>query len=259
MHPVQLLLDIGSGSLVGFVLGLAGGGGSILAVPLMIYAVGVPSPHVAVGTSAVAVAVNAAAGLFGHAKRGLVDWRSGGLFAAGGVLGALIGAQAGKLIDGKRLMILFALLMLVVAASMLLRRRGETAGATQPISGGVASRLLGVGAGTGLLSGIFGIGGGFLIVPGLMSTAHLPAQRACATSLVAVAAFGLTTAASYAWSGMVAWWLAVLFVGGGTAGMMLGTRAAGRLASGQRLVPTLAVMICCVGVFILYRSLSGTL
>ncbi|MCQ8279696.1 sulfite exporter TauE/SafE family protein [Acetobacteraceae bacterium KSS8] len=258
MQPLQLLLDVGSGSLVGFVLGLAGGGGSILAVPLMIYAVGVPSPHVAVGTSAVAVAVNAAAGLFGQARRGLVDWRSGGLFAAGGVLGALIGAQTGKLIGGKRLMILFAVLMLVVAASMLLRRRGETGEPGSPPSRGPASRLLGVGAGTGLLSGIFGIGGGFLIVPGLMSTAHLPAQRACATSLVAVAAFGLTTASSYAWSGMVSWWLAVLFVGGGTVGMMLGTRAAGRLASGRHLVPTLAGMICCVGIFILYRGLAGS-
>ncbi|MBE7211202.1 MAG: sulfite exporter TauE/SafE family protein [Gluconacetobacter diazotrophicus] len=259
MSETQLLLGLCGGGVVGFVLGLVGGGGSILAVPLMIYLVGVPNAHVAVGTSAVAVAANAAAGLAGHARRGRVDWRCGGLFSMGGVLGALLGAQAGKLVDGTRLTVLFALLMLGVATSMLMKRGGGSEDGRDGAEdgGGRTSRLLGVGAGTGMLSGFFGIGGGFLIVPGLMGTARLPALRACSTSLLAVTAFGMTTAVSYAWSGLVCWRLAALFIVGGTVGMMLGTRLAGRLAAGRRLLPVLATTILAVGVYILLRGLRG--
>src|SRR6202140_5804837 len=81
-------LAILSGTVVGFTLGLVGGGGSILAVPLLIYLVGVPSPHVAIGTSAVAVATSAAANLFGHARAGNVKWSCAIVFAAFGAIGA---------------------------------------------------------------------------------------------------------------------------------------------------------------------------
>jgi uncharacterized membrane protein YfcA len=85
---IQDALGVASGVLVGFSLGLVGGGGSILAVPLLIYLVGVPSAHVAIGTSALAVAVNAAANLAQHARRGVVKWRCASVFVAAGVLGA---------------------------------------------------------------------------------------------------------------------------------------------------------------------------
>ena len=90
----QGLLGVGSGSLVGFSLGLVGGGGSILAVPLMVYLVGVASPHVAIGTSAVAVAANAAFSLAGHARRGTVKWPCAAVFAGAGVAGAAAPAGA---------------------------------------------------------------------------------------------------------------------------------------------------------------------
>ena len=101
------LLAAGSGTLVGFTLGLIGGGGSILAVPLLIYVVGVSSPHIAIGTSAIAVATSAAANLFGHARRGTVKWSCALVFAAAGVGGAAVGAHLGKLMDGHRLLVLF--------------------------------------------------------------------------------------------------------------------------------------------------------
>src|SRR5258708_16017701 len=101
------VLAILSGSLVGFSLGLVGGGGSILAVPLLVYAVGVPSPHVAIGTSAVAVAASAAVNLAGHARAGHVKWPCALVFAAAGVAGAALGSQLGKTIEGQKLLAVF--------------------------------------------------------------------------------------------------------------------------------------------------------
>ena len=118
----QLPIALTSGSLVGFSLGLVGGGGSILAVPLMVYAVGVPSAHVAIGTSAVAVAANAAANLVTHARAGTVKWGCAGVFATSGVLGAWLGSNLGKVIDGQQLLFLFAILMMVVGVTMLMPR-----------------------------------------------------------------------------------------------------------------------------------------
>lgn len=110
------LSAIGSGGFVGFVLGLIGGGGSILAVPLLVYVVGVPSPHIAIGTSAVAVAASAAANLVGHARARTIKWPCAITFAVAGMVGAAAGAQFGKMIDGGRLLLLFGALMLVIGA-----------------------------------------------------------------------------------------------------------------------------------------------
>jgi uncharacterized membrane protein YfcA len=108
--PVTLLL--GSGALVGVTLGLIGGGGSVLAVPLLVYLVGVPSTRVAIGTAAVAVALNAASGLATHARLGTVKWRCALVFSAAGVLGALASASLGKRLGGTELLALFGLVMI---------------------------------------------------------------------------------------------------------------------------------------------------
>src|SRR6195256_4068645 len=119
---MQGVLGLASGMLVGFSLGLVGGGGSILAVPLMVYVVGVSDAHVAIGTSAVAGAANAAMNLSNHARGGSVRWSCALTFAAAGVAGAFVGSIAGKMVDGQKLLALFALLMLVIAALMLKTR-----------------------------------------------------------------------------------------------------------------------------------------
>src|SRR6202162_4673147 len=103
MTVLHALLSIASGSLVGFTLGLVGGGGLILAVPLLVYVVGVPSPHIAIGTSAIAVAASAAANLAGHARARTVKWPCALVFAVAGIAGAAGGAQLGKMVDGTRL------------------------------------------------------------------------------------------------------------------------------------------------------------
>jgi uncharacterized membrane protein YfcA len=105
---------LASGGVVGLVLGLIGGGGSILAVPLLLYAVGMPSAHVAIGTAAFAVAVNAAAGLAMHARKAPIHWPCAIVFSLAGVGGAFAGAVLGKAMDGQKLVALFGVLMILV-------------------------------------------------------------------------------------------------------------------------------------------------
>ncbi|GBQ89212.1 hypothetical protein AA13595_2584 [Gluconacetobacter johannae DSM 13595] len=256
MDPLQAALGALSGVLVGFTLGLAGGGGSILAVPLMVYLVGVPNPHVAIGTSAAAVSVNALAGLASHARSRTVKWRCAGVFAAAGILGALAGAHAGKAVGGQRLLLCFAVLMVVVGVLMLRGRNGAGDPDVTCTRGNIG-RIAGTGLMTGVLSGFFGIGGGFLIVPGLMAATGMPILNAVGTSLVAVAVFGLGTAASYAASGLVDWPLAGLFVAGGVAGSLIGTRAArGLAASRGMLARVFAGIIFAVACYMIWRGLA---
>ena len=226
---IQDMLGVASGVVVGFSLGLVGGGGSIVAVPLMIYLVGVPSAHVAIGTSALAVAVNAAANLVQHARNGTVKWRCASVFAATGVIGAFGGSSLSKMVDGQKLLALFAILMLVVGGLMLARRSAAgDEGVTLDREN--LPKLLALGLATGSLSGFFGIGGGFLIVPGLMLSTGMPILNAVGSSLIAVAAFGATAAANYALSGLVDWWLAAIFICGGLIGGIAGARSPAPLA-----------------------------
>ena len=254
LDTIQYLLGAGSGVLVGFVLGLVGGGGSILAVPLMVYLVGVPNPHVAIGTSAFAVAVNAATGLANHARAGTVKWRCALTYAAAGVAGAFAGSTAGKAFDGQKLLFLFAIVMVVVGITML-RGRGKSGNPDAACNRENAPKVLGFGAGTGAFSGFFGIGGGFLIVPGLVASTGMPMINAIGSSLVAVTAFGLTTAANYALDGLVDWPLAFVFIAGGVAGGFLGARLAGRLAATRgRLTTIFAGLIFVVAAYMLWKS-----
>jgi uncharacterized protein len=213
-------LATGSGGVVGVILGLVGGGGSILAVPLLTYVVGVSSPHVAIGTSALAVSVSAA--------------------------------------DGQSLLALFGVVMLVVGGLMLRKRRGEgdpevrLTKASAPV---LLPWLLGIGFAVGLFSGFFGIGGGFLIVPGLMLATSMPLPMAIGTSLVAVSAFGAATAASYAVSGLIDWPLAGLFVLGGVLGGLVGAGLGRRLSQHKRaLTLTFAGLVILVGLYVVARG-----
>jgi uncharacterized membrane protein YfcA len=256
MTSMMAVLGLASGALVGFSLGLVGGGGSILAVPLMVYLVGVPEPHVAIGTSAIAVAANAAVNLSNHARGGTVRWSCALPFAAAGIVGALIGSIFGKMLDGQKLLALFALLMLVIAGLML-KTRARVGLPDAKMNWSNMPAIVGLGLGTGTLSGFFGIGGGFLIVPALMLATGMSIMNAVSSSLVAVTAFGLTTAASYAWSGLISWGLAGLFVAGGICGGLLGTRLARLLADRRGALNTLfAAVIVAVALYMLLRSLN---
>ncbi len=258
LDAVQYGLGAASGGLVGFTLGLVGGGGSILAVPLMVYLVGVTNPHVAIGTSALAVAVNAAANIVPHARQHMVKWRCAGMYASAGVLGAFGGSTLGKAIDGQKLLALFALLMVLVGVLML-RDRGNLGDADVRCRRENAPKVIGYGAATGLFSGFFGIGGGFLIVPGLMASTGMPISYAVGSSLVAVTAFGLTTSLNYALSGLVDWPLAAVFIGGGVVGGLIGAIASNAMSARKGLLNTVfAALIFIVAGSMLWKSSSLT-
>jgi uncharacterized membrane protein YfcA len=181
------------------------------------------------------------------------------MFAGAGIIGAFAGSVLGKMIDGHKLLALFALIMLVIAALMLkTRARVGLPDVTMDWSNMPA--IAGLGLATGTVSGFFGIGGGFLIVPALMLATGMPIMNAVSSSLVAVTAFGLTTAASYAWSGFVSWELAALFIAGGFGGGLVGTRAARTLAERRgALNIVFAVVIIAVAIYMLVRNLSLSL
>jgi uncharacterized membrane protein YfcA len=256
ISAMQGVLGLASGALVGFSLGLVGGGGSILAVPLMVYVVGVPDPHVAIGTSAISVAANAAVNLSNHARGGTVRWSCALTFAGAGIVGAFTGSIFGKMLDGQKLLALFALLMLVIAMLML-KTRSRVGLPDVQISWDNMPAIVGLGVATGTLSGFFGIGGGFLIVPALMLATGMSIMNAVSSSLVAVTAFGLTTATSYAWSGLISWELAGLFIAGGIVGGLVGTRSARSLSARRgALNIVFAAVIIAVALYMLARNLS---
>ncbi len=246
-----------SGVLVGLVLGLLGGGGSILAVPLLLYFVGVKDPHMAIGTSAVAVSASAVINLILHARRGTIKWPCAIAFAVSGSLGALVGAAFGKAVDGQKLLLAFAMAMFGVGISMLLRKP-EAGDIDVRISPRLAARLIPTGFITGMASGFFGIGGGFLIVPGLIGATNMIMLNAVGSSLVAVTAFGAATAASYAFSDLVLWDVAGLFVLGGFLGGLIGQRLSAAIANRKgTLTLVFAEFIFITAAYIGWKSLAN--
>jgi len=221
--------------------------------------IGMPSPHVAIGTSAVAVAASALMNLFGHARDRNIKWPCASVFAVAGVAGAAVGAEFGKAVDGAKLLAGFGALMIAIAALMLRPRRGGHNPDVR-LDRASALRLLpplaGTGFGVGMLSGFFGIGGGFLIVPGLVSATAMPLLNAIGSSLVSVTAFGATTAVSYALSGLVDWPVAILFVLGGAAGGFFGVRLASRLAVRRHaLTLVFSSVVALVGLYIVAKAI----
>jgi len=229
------VLSILSGALVGTVLGVIGGGGSILAVPLLLYVVGIGDAHVAIGTAALAVSLNAFANLIPHARAGTIKWPCALVFAATGMVGAVGGSSLGKLVDGQKLLFAFALAMIAVGVAML-RRKGAEGDPGVHIDRTIAVRLAGLGLGAGVLAGFFGIGGGFLIVPGLVAGSGMAMLNAIGSSLVGVGVLGLTTAVNYAASGLIDWRVAAFFLSGGIVGGWLGMLLALRLAARRALL-----------------------
>jgi uncharacterized membrane protein YfcA len=269
--PLQQVLSVISGLVVGFSLGLIGGGGSILAVPLLLYFVGLDDPHIVIGTTALAVSANAYLNLIPHGRSGNVKWKDGIAFAVIGSIAAFVGSSLGKAVDGKKLLFLFALLMIAVAVMMLKRGRTDARKRNEVALTGSTSVLVAEKTTTryikiaiaasivGLLSGFFGIGGGFLIVPGLIFATGMPMLAAVGTSLVSVGTFGLTTAINYARSGLVDWLVAALYIAGGILGGWFGSRLATKLGKQSKGALNLifALLVIVVAIYMLYKNLAA--
>ena len=176
------------------------------------------------------------------------------MFAVAGVAGAFAGATLGKAMDGGKLLFLFGLVMVAVGAAML-SPRAASGDPNVRIDPGIAVRLVLIGMLVGLLSGFFGIGGGFLIVPGIMLGSGMATINAVGSSLMSVGLFGLATAVTYATAGMVDWRMAAFFILGGIAGGWLGVRLSGRLAAERALLTRVfAGMVFLVAAYVLWRS-----
>lgn len=263
--PLGILQGLLFGAIVGFSLGLTGGGGSILAVPLLVYGLSM-APRVAVGTSLAAVGATALLGFAQKWRRGEVEVRVGLLFALAGVVGAPLGAAIGSRIPEALLLALFSGLMLVVAARMWVRARAEESargeardglGPEGPhaVSPRGAAALAAVGLLTGVLSGLFGVGGGFVIVPALVFAGGVGIRRAIGTSLLVIALVSASGVASLLALGRpFDMGTTALFAAGGLAG----TLAAGRLArrlSGPRLTRVFAVAVVLMAAFMIAKTL----
>lgn len=251
------------GLIVGVLFGLTGNGGSTLAVPLLVYVLHL-RPHAAVCTSMIAVGVMAAARAIQSTRAGTIDSRLGWRLALGGLAGAPIGALIGTHLPEHWLLFLFAALVLAVAVRMW-RQTGRSASD----SGGAASqntdptsltqgfwRLASLGFGTGVLSGLFGVGGGFILIPGLLLLGRLEIHRAMATAMFTVALVSAAAMAAHFFAGQrVSLETTGLFTMGGLLGLWPGSWLAARL-SGVWLTRALAVILVLLGVFILVRTFA---
>ncbi len=221
MTALALVLAV----VIGLSLGLLGGGGSILAVPVLVYVAGLP-PASAVPVSLAAVGATSLVAAAMHAREGRVDLRVALLFGGAGALGAAAGARVTPLLSPPVLLLSFAVVMIVAGARMLGIRRGENPNRLAPASPAVTAAA---GFGVGTLTGLLGIGGGFLAVPALVLVAGLPMPRAIGTSLVVIALNAFGGLLSHAGHASFAAGPAVLFAGASIAGALGGSRLTGRV------------------------------
>lgn len=251
------LAVIAGGAVVGFLLAVFGGGGSVLAAPVLLYLGGVRDAHVAVGTASAAVAANAAFNLAGHWRGGRIKWPCATVFAIAGLAGSFAGSSLAKLISGPQLLLAFSIAMAAIGLSMF--RKPESEGDPDVhINLRLILRLAPLGLLTGFAAGFFGIGGGFLIVPGLMLATGMTMANATASSLLSVTLFGAATSANYALSGLVDWRLAGLLLAGGAVGGIAGLFVARRLESRARLARGLfAGLILVVAAYVAWRALAA--
>ena len=265
-----------AGVAVGLSLGLTGGGGAIFAVPLLVYWIGV-DPPTAVAISLVTVAATAAVGAVERWRYGQVEIPTGLLFAAAGMLTAPLGSWLGGRIPEQPLLVAFAVLMLVIAARMWHKARNveerlppaAVAAGSGPacrrdpegrlrITSRCATVLALVGLAVGLLSGLFGVGGGFLIVPALVTFAAMGVPRAVGTSLFVMTLVGLSAVASQLAAGReIPLGIAGGFVAGSIPGLFAGS-AIGRRLTGPLLARVFAIAIVAVAAFVLAREWIGS-
>lgn len=215
-------LTIALAVLVGVTLGLLGGGGSILMVPLLVYVAGMDAKE-AIAASLVVVGVTAAVSVVGHARAGRVRWRTGLLFGVAGMAGAFAGGWIGGHLPGKLLLAAFALIMLATAVAML--RGGRTPDPAKAHTELPVGRVLLDGVVVGLITGLVGAGGGFLVVPALALLGGLPMGVAVGTSLLVIAMKSVAGLTGYLTTVSLDWPL----VGAVTLAAVVGSQVGARL------------------------------
>lgn len=246
----QLALDLVLGFGIGLSLGLMGGGGSLLTVPALVYFIG-QTPQAAVTTSLAIVGANSLMGASFHRAQGTLNWRVALAFGGAGMLVAYFSAGLSKLLPEAALLVAFALLMLLVGGLMLTRRDGNPTGISTPRPLPV---VIASGSGVGLLTGILGVGGGFLIVPALVMLVGLPMQMAVGTSLIVIAMNSLAGFAGHAGDGSFNLPLTAIFMAAGLAGTFAGAKLT-KLLPAAKLQKVFAWFVMALALFLLYDNL----
>jgi len=214
--------------LIGVSLGLLGGGGSILTVPILVYVVGL-QPRDGIATSLLVVGVTSGAAMLSHARAGRVEVRTGLLFGVASMAGAYAGGRLAHFLPAKTLLIAFTAMMFVTALAMMRRRAEATeTGAPRTLRGAALARASVLGVGIGLLTGVIGAGGGFVIVPALVLLCGLPMRSAVGTSLLVIAMNSFAGFAGALAHATIPWTLALAITGASVLGSFGGTALAGR-------------------------------
>jgi uncharacterized membrane protein YfcA len=219
----MIVLAVVLAMLVGVSLGLLGGGGSILAVPLLVYVAGMDAKE-AIATSLLVVGTTALVAVIPHARAGRVRWRTGLLFGVAGMVGAYAGGRVAEFIPGSVLLVAFSLMMLATAAAMIRGRKTPDKPAHTELP---VVRVLLDGVVVGLVTGLVGAGGGFLIVPALVLLGGLPMSVAVGTSLLVIAMKSFAGLAGYLASVQIDWPVALAVTGAAVLGSLIGSRLTG--------------------------------
>jgi uncharacterized protein len=249
------LLSLLFGALIGLTLGMVGGGGSILTVPILVYAIGQPVQQ-ATTTALAIVGVGALVGMVGHARARRVNLRTGIAFGLAGIGGSFVGSWFNARVPGRALLIAFALVMLVAAVAMLRRLAPARVETADDMAQGIAwGKVLASGTAIGLMTGFFGVGGGFVIVPALVLVLGLPMRTAVGTSLLIIAMNALWGLLAHLRFGGMDLAVVSLFAVGGLAGALAGVHLAGRVPQ-RRLIQGFAALITLVACYMLVRSVA---
>jgi uncharacterized membrane protein YfcA len=246
----QLALDLALGFGIGLSLGLMGGGGSLLTVPALVYLVG-QTPQAAVTTSLAIVGANSLMGASFHRSQGTLNWNVALTFGGAGMLVAYLAAGLSNMMPDKALLVAFAVIMLLVGGMILIRVREDVTEATAHRSFPV---VIASGAGVGLMTGILGIGGGFLIVPALVMLVGLPMQMAVGTSLIVIAMNSLAGFLGHVGDGSFDITMTAIFAAAGLVGTFAGARLNRRLPAGN-LQKGFAWFVIALALFLLYDNL----
>lgn len=249
--PHQAALSVLFGTLIGLLLGLVGGGGSILTVPILVYVIGL-EVQAATATSLAIVGASALAGALPHARAGRVNVRVAVAFGLFGIAGAFAGTWLSHQVSSAWILLLFGLMMVAVAGRMWMRRPSPPSDASSHETR-VGWKAPIAGLTVGVLTGFFGVGGGFLIVPALVLALDLPVAMAVGTSLVIIAFNSATGIAAHVGSGGLDLAVAAMFIVGGLAGGVLGGRLSGR-ADERMLARAFSVLVALVGVYLVVRN-----
>jgi uncharacterized protein len=253
------LIAVVAGLLIGASLGALGGGGSILTVPALVYLLG-QSPHRATTASLMVVGAAAIVGAVAHARSGRVRLKTGAMFGVLGIAGSYAGSLASAAVPANVLLAGFGLFMLAVAAVMIVRRRSHARPGRAAASTGARHTIMVAAAatGVGLITGFFGVGGGFVVVPALVLVLGFDMPTAAGTSLVVIAVNSAAALAARAGHGSLTldWALIGAFAAGAVIGALAGGSLAGR-ASPQRLSAAFTVLVILVAGYTLARSLPG--